>query len=63
VNGFLTPAGDADALAERMVGALEDEGLRRRALPLNRRLVEERGLWEKESRRMEELYYKLADLG
>lgn len=63
VNGFLTPAGDVDALAERVVGALENEEMRRQALPLNRRLVEEGGLWEKESLRMEELYYKLADLG
>jgi glycosyltransferase involved in cell wall biosynthesis len=63
VNGFLAPPGDVDALAARIVAALEDEALRRTALPLNRHLVEERGLWENESLRMEELYYKLAGLG
>jgi glycosyltransferase involved in cell wall biosynthesis len=62
VNGFLVPIEDAEALAERIIAALEDEGLRRRALPLNRRVVEERGLWEEESLRMEALYYQAAGL-
>lgn len=60
-NGLLVPVGNADALAGGIVRALEDEDLRRQAVALNRRRVEERGLWENESLRMEELYYGLAD--
>ncbi|MDI6857847.1 MAG: glycosyltransferase [Dehalococcoidia bacterium] len=61
-NGLLVPVGNVDALAEGIVRALEDEELRRQAVALNRRRIEERGLWENESLRMEELYYDLADV-
>lgn len=60
-NGLLVPVGDVDALADGVVRALEDGEWRRQAAALNRRRVEERGLWENESLRMEELYYALAD--
>ena len=60
-NGLLVPVGDVDALADGIVRALESEQLRRQAIALNRRRVEERGLWENESLRMEELYYGLTD--
>ncbi|MDH5201008.1 MAG: glycosyltransferase, partial [Candidatus Bathyarchaeota archaeon] len=60
VNGLRVPAGDDAALAERIVAALSDADLRRRAVPLNRALVEEKGLLETNMARMEEWYYRLA---
>ena len=46
VNGFRVPVGDVAALARRLGDALENAALRRDAASRNRRLVEERGLWE-----------------
>ncbi|HXF51195.1 MAG TPA: glycosyltransferase [Dehalococcoidia bacterium] len=60
VNGFRAPVGDADALAERIVRALSDSEIRRRAAEVNGRLVEERWLLETNMARMEELYLALA---
>lgn len=60
VNGFRTPVGDAEALAARIVRALEDPGLRRRAAEINGPLVEEKWLLETNMARMEELYLSLA---
>ncbi len=60
VNGFRTRVGDADALAERIVRALADPEMRRRAAEVNGRLVEERWLLETNMARMEELYLALA---
>jgi glycosyltransferase involved in cell wall biosynthesis len=60
VNGFRTPVGDAAALAERIVRALSDADLRRRAAEMNGPLVEEKWLLEVNMGRMEELYLALA---
>ena len=60
VNGFRVPAGDVAALARRLGDALENAALRRDAAPRNRRLVEERGLWETYVPQMETLYRQLA---
>jgi len=59
-NGFRVPVGDSDALAERIVEALERPDLRRRALDWNRDLVRRRGLLEANMARMEELYRGFA---
>ncbi len=60
VNGFHVPVGDVAALARRVGDALENDALRRDAAPRNRRLVEERGLWEENVPQMETLYRRLA---
>jgi glycosyltransferase involved in cell wall biosynthesis len=60
VNGFRVPTGDVAALARRLGDALENAALRRDAAPRNRRLVEERGLWETYVPQMEALYRQLA---
>lgn len=60
VNGFRTPVGDHGALAERIVRALSDAELRRRAAEMNGPLVEEKWLLETNMARMEELYRTLA---
>ena len=60
VNGLRVPVGDVAALARRLGDALENAALRRDAAPRNRRLVEERGLWETYVPQMETLYRRLA---
>jgi glycosyltransferase involved in cell wall biosynthesis len=60
VNGFRVPTGDVAALARRLGDALENAALRRDAASRNRRLVEERGLWETYVPQMETLYRRLA---
>ena len=62
-NGFRVPVGDAAALAERIVEALQGPDLRRQALEPNRGLVRRRGLLEENMARMEELYRGLAARG
>jgi len=60
VNGFRVPVGDAEALAVRIIDALENATLRRDAASINRGRVEERGLWEKNAAQMETWYRRLA---
>ncbi len=60
VNGFRVPLYRPDVLADRIERALADERLRRDAVPVNRRVVEERGLNETEMPKMERLYLRLA---
>ncbi|MGD0766424.1 MAG: glycosyltransferase [Dehalococcoidia bacterium] len=60
VNGYRVPLGDVAALAQRLGDALEDGERRREAASLNRKLVEERGLWEVNALEMERLYQRLA---
>jgi glycosyltransferase involved in cell wall biosynthesis len=60
VNGFRAPVGDDAALAERIVEALANPELRRRAVDLNRELVRTRALWEDNMAEMESWYYRLA---
>ena len=60
VNGFRVPLHRPDLLGERIERALCDSRLRRRAVELNRRIVEERGLNEREMAKMDALYRQLA---
>ncbi|MHB8513755.1 MAG: glycosyltransferase [Dehalococcoidia bacterium] len=60
VNGFRVPLHRPDLLAERIERAVRDSELRRRAVELNRRIVEERGLNEHEMAKMDALYRQLA---
>ncbi|MBI2723579.1 MAG: glycosyltransferase [Chloroflexi bacterium] len=61
VNGFRVPLHRPDRLADAMVRALADEGLRRSAAERNRALVLRRGLNETEMLRMEELYREAVE--
>jgi len=60
VNGFRVPVDDVAALAYRLEEALTNGDLRRQAATANRRLVEERGVWERNVPEMERLYRQLA---
>ena len=60
VNGFRTPVGDPEALAERIVEALSDARLREEAALRNGPLVERKWLLETNMERMERLYAGLA---
>ena len=59
-NGFLVPLGDAGALARRLGDALGNAALRVDAAVRNRRLVEDRGVWQRNALLMEEWYGRLA---
>jgi glycosyltransferase involved in cell wall biosynthesis len=59
-NGLVVPVRDPAALAAAIERALADATLRRNAAEINRWIVEERGLNEKQMARMEELYWRVA---
>ena len=59
VNGFLTAADDAHALAGAMVQALENPALRASAAAYNQRLVAERAEYQQGMRRAEKFYQEL----
>jgi glycosyltransferase involved in cell wall biosynthesis len=60
VNGFLVPVNQPERLAAAISRALAAPELRRSAAELNRRIVEDRGLNEKQMAKMEELYRVLV---
>jgi glycosyltransferase involved in cell wall biosynthesis len=60
VNGFRVPVHRPDVLGERIIAALRDPALRRRAVERIRAFVVERGLIEREIAMMESLYSRLA---
>jgi len=55
-NGFLVPANDPGFLAKRLVQAIEDKSLRESAMKMNRRIIQDRGCWDKNMKRMEVTY-------
>ncbi len=59
-NGLLFPSGDPSALAEAMVKMLSDSALAARARDMNLRLVEEKGIWKDNMRKIETEFVRLA---
>ncbi|MEM3641615.1 MAG: glycosyltransferase [Candidatus Bathyarchaeia archaeon] len=59
VNGFLVPAKDPKALAEKIIYLLQNEDIRKRFGTANRKVIEERNNYYKEMEKMEEIYRKL----
>jgi glycosyltransferase involved in cell wall biosynthesis len=59
-TGVLVPPGDPQALADGVVGLLEDEPRRERLGAAARRLAEERYSWAPIARRLAEIYGELA---
>jgi L-malate glycosyltransferase len=60
-NGLRTPVGNVSSLAESLVQALRDQRLRRESVPLNRSIVEDKGLLEPNMRILEGLYRGLLE--
>jgi glycosyltransferase involved in cell wall biosynthesis len=60
VNGYLAPLASPQALAQRLGDALDNAALRRDAATRNRRIVEERGIWQKNALVVEDCYRSLA---
>ncbi len=58
-NGFLIPPDSPQILAERIVRALRDRNLREDAKKINSKLIDLRGDWKNNMRRMEEAYLEL----
>ena len=59
VNGFLIPYGDVENLASKVVKAIRDDELRKKAQRINWEIVKERACWEKNMKKMEEAYLKI----
>lgn len=59
-NGFIVPADSPEALAESILKALEDGGLRRVAAERNWSIVQEHADWHKNCALMEERYWELV---
>jgi glycosyltransferase involved in cell wall biosynthesis len=59
-NGFIFPQKDSKALAERIVYLLRDDETTRRFGVINRKYVEREASYQKEMRKMEELYEGLV---
>lgn len=55
-NGFLIPVNDIQALADKIVYLLKNEGLAQQFGRVGRKIIQERAEYEKEMARMEELY-------
>jgi glycosyltransferase involved in cell wall biosynthesis len=59
INGFLIPLRDPEALASKIIQLIRDEEIRDRFGRINRQIIEERNDWQKEMRKIEELYESL----
>ncbi len=60
-TGVLVPPGDPDALAQGLIGLLEDEPSRRELGASARRIAEERYSWEQIGRRLAKIYELVTD--
>jgi glycosyltransferase involved in cell wall biosynthesis len=61
VNGHLVPPGDTDALAQRIVTALADEGQRRGMGERGRQLIREQFTFATQARAYEQLFAEIVD--
>jgi glycosyltransferase involved in cell wall biosynthesis len=59
-NGFLTPANDEAALAEKIKRAIQDVKLRKRAKTINAQQVREKATWERISQKFIGIYERLG---
>jgi glycosyltransferase involved in cell wall biosynthesis len=60
VNGFIVPVKDPEALAQRIIDLLKNEGIRGRFGNINRKIIEERNDYYKEMAKMEDIYRELV---
>jgi glycosyltransferase involved in cell wall biosynthesis len=58
-NGFLIPVKNPQVLASKIIHLMRNKEIRDRFGRINRRIIEERNDWQKEMRKMEELYESL----
>jgi len=58
-NGFLVPVDKPKILAQKIVKALQGNILRRKAAEINQKIIKERVDWNKNFKKLEELYKKL----
>jgi len=62
-NGYLVPCRDPQALAEAIVHLLQDQETRHRFVVRNLELVRQKADYDREMKRMEQLYLELIDRG
>jgi glycosyltransferase involved in cell wall biosynthesis len=59
-NGFLVAINDVDSLAEYLLEAFENyDDFQKKAIPINKMLIEEKGIWANNMKRMEDYYKEL----
>jgi len=60
-NGFLIPLKDPEALASKIIALIRNKEVREKFGRINRQIIEERNDWQKEMRKVEELYQVLME--
>lgn len=61
-NGFLVEINDIDSLANRLLESVNNyDELQQKSLPLSRKLLQEKGIWEVNMKRMEDQYKRLVN--
>ncbi len=60
-NGFLIPPKNPNAIAERIIHCIEHRELKERYYKINKEKIEENHIWQKNSKNMEQLYFKLLE--
>lgn len=61
VNGYIVPVRDIDATAQAITKLLKDKGLRESFTKRNREWVIQNADWNKNMKKVEELYYELVN--
>lgn len=61
VNGYIVPVRDIDATARAIIKLLKDKGLRESFTKRNREWVVQNADWNKNMKKVEELYYELVN--
>jgi glycosyltransferase involved in cell wall biosynthesis len=61
MNGFLVKINDVESLAKKIVNSCSDfESISERMLPINKKIIAEKGIWENNMRAVEEKYKSLT---
>lgn len=60
-NGFVVPIKNPEALAEKIIYLLENEGVRKKFGKINREIVKEKADYNKEMEKMENIYIELIE--
>lgn len=60
-NGFLVPINGVDELAEKLLYTYQHyDALQEKALPINREIIQERGIWQNNMEKVEQKYRELV---
>lgn len=60
-NGFLIPPKNSQVIAERIIYCIEHRDLKEKYYNINKQKIEENHIWQKNSKKMEQIYFKLLE--